>query len=118
VFNATYHRRARKAIKEAGGGHQLAADQALRLPWGGIFEPWRPFVLTAAAAETVQRRKAANRCKKGSGRLQGVQLDLFADLPPKPGKSPADSAFPSLVEMFVPMTDDELAADFEKKFPL
>lgn len=61
MFNKSYQDRAtrqgrgERAVREAGGGHQVAADAALRLPWAGIFEPgfsepWRPFALTALAA--------------------------------------------------------------------
>lgn len=57
MFNKSYQVRAnrqgraeREAVRKAGGGHQVAAEAALRLPWAGIFEPWRPFVLTALAA--------------------------------------------------------------------
>jgi hypothetical protein len=52
--------------------------------------PWRPLVLVAEAAERNERSSAfyrpkqpvrpgnaAKGCKKGSGRLQGVQLELF-----------------------------------------
>jgi hypothetical protein len=70
MFNKTYHARARRQVRQAGGGRKLAEDALLRLPWAGIFEPWRPFVAAAAASE---RRK--NRARP----LQGVQLDLFAD---------------------------------------
>jgi len=38
--------------------------------------------------------------------------------PRKQCESPADSSFPSLSEVICPMTDEELLADFEKKFPL
>jgi hypothetical protein len=115
MFNRSFQRR---AVKSAGGGRKVAADAALRLPWAGIFEPWRPFVLVAEAAETlvltkvaklpVRPQKAANRCKKSSGRLQGVQLDMFApDAPPNDRQSPADSRFPKLAEMIVPADDDD-----------
>jgi len=114
VFNRSYQVR---AVKAAGGGHQVAGDAALHLPWAGIFEPWRPLILTALAAETlavakpVRGRSAANRCKKSNGRLQGVQLALFpdhvADPPQNAGKSPADSAFPPLAGLEVPFTDDD-----------
>lgn len=78
MFNRSYQLR---AVRKAGGGHQVAADLALRLPWAGIFEPWRPLVLVAAAAQAaepakkpVQAKNAANRCKKRSRKLQ---LELF-----------------------------------------
>jgi hypothetical protein len=53
------------------------------------------------------------------------QLELFpvmekssSNPPRKPSQLPADSSFPSLAEVICPMTDEELLADFEKKFPL
>jgi len=60
----------------------------------------------------------ATRPKKGSGQ-KGVQLQLaFSDPPQKDRKLPADCEFPPLAEMFTPMTDEELARDFDQKFPL
>jgi len=70
MFNKTYHARARRQVRQAGGGRKLAEDALLRLPWAGIFEPFRPFVAVAAASE---RRKRHDRP------LQGVQLELFAE---------------------------------------
>jgi hypothetical protein len=53
------------------------------------------------------------------------QLELFPAMeksspnpPRKRSESPYDSSFPSLAEVICPMTEDELLADFEKKFPL
>jgi len=53
------------------------------------------------------------------------QLELFPAMeksspnpPRKRSESPYDSSFPSLEEVICPMTEDELLADFEKKFPL
>jgi hypothetical protein len=43
--HSTYNR-----VRAAGGGHQVA-DDALRLPWGGIFRFWRPLIHLALAAE-------------------------------------------------------------------
>lgn len=123
-----------RAVRKAGGGHKVAADAALRLPWGGIFEPWRPYVLVAAAAETVEakspaRAKKAGRCKKGQsrqmqlfdGKLRGVQLALFPDNAAEkftaggksmatekstpPGLLPAEFPSPAAVE--VPLSDDD-----------
>lgn len=87
MFNREYQKRATRqglaarTVREAGGGHQVAKDAALRLPWAGIFEPWRPLVLTAAAAAKANSVKnAVKRCKKSSqrllfdGKLRGVQL--------------------------------------------
>jgi hypothetical protein len=140
VFNREYQKRAtRQGLAQRGGGHQVAADAALRLPWAGIFEPWRPFVLTAAAAaacepnrseNAFQRRNAAKRCKKSAqrllfdGKLRGVQLALFPDEPvtsvtfklqpnpvQKPRRSPADSDFPALSAMVDPMAQEILSED-------
>jgi hypothetical protein len=73
-----------------------------------------------ADLETLWFRRSARRSKK-----QPIQLELFPVMeksspnpPQKLSESPADSAFPSLAEMECPMTDEELLADFEKKFPL
>jgi hypothetical protein len=107
VFNRSYQA---KAVRKAGGGRKLAADAALHLPWAGIFEPWRSLVLTALAADSLaiaKPRNAAKGCKKRSGRLQGVQLALFPEPAQNAGKSPADSTFPPLAEMFVPIADDD-----------
>lgn len=103
MFNRSYQLRSTKAkkVREAGGGHQLAADAAARLPWAGIFEkgfskPWRPLVVMAAVCETgqlagkpAQPQTAAVRCKKRSrqlqlfdGKLRGVQLELFSESGP------------------------------------
>jgi hypothetical protein len=53
------------------------------------------------------------------------QLELFSVMekspsnpPRKQCELPADTSFSSLAEVIYPMTDDELLADFEKKFPL
>lgn len=138
MFNREYQKRAtRQGLARRAGGHEAATDAALRLPWAGIFEPWRPFVLIAAA--TSQPKNAAKGCKKTrqlelfDGKLRGVQLSLFPDIAEenftavknstpnpvqKPRRSPADSEFPSLAGMVDPMaevmTEDELAAEFEK----
>jgi hypothetical protein len=87
----------RAAIKAAGGGHELARQASLALPWAGIFRPrgeaWRPLVLVAAAAEAaelaedfhrpeqptrerIQTARAARR-RNRSQRLQDTQLELF-----------------------------------------
>jgi hypothetical protein len=141
MFNRTYHLRTTKRstkLKAAGGGHRVAEkaarDLSLRLPWGGIFEPWRPFVLTAQAAEmaaqapagkTARPKKAAARCRKGTGWLQGVQLDLFPEMAAnspenqaqKPRESADDSDFPPLaaVPLLLDVTD---AIDSENDRPL
>lgn len=138
MLNREYHKRAtrqgiaQRTLAQRGGGHQVAADAALRLPWAGIFEPWRPLVLVAAAQQDVQRnaiQKTAKRCKKSAqrllfdGKLRGVQLALFpenemqnADPGQKQRELPADSKFPPLARMLDPLTEDELAAEFEKLF--
>ena len=91
MFNRSYQ------IRAAGGGHKLAAAYGqnrekpqitnrlqgvqleltspvshksdFHLPWGGIFEPWKPWVMVAAAA----KESAANRCKSGSRRQQRLE---------------------------------------------
>jgi hypothetical protein len=122
MFNRSYQLR---AITNACGGHKVAADAAAHLPWAGIFETcsesWRPLVLTAAAAESVISKShvndsphsAAKRCKRGSrqlqlfdGKLRGVQLSLFPDPPQNARESAADSTFPRLAEVEVPIDDD------------
>jgi hypothetical protein len=106
MFNRSYQIRATRAAVR-----NPAADAALRLPWAGIFEPWRPLVLVAAAADTLAITKpqiAAKRCNTRGNPLQKLQLDLaFADPAQNGGKSPANSTFPELARMEAPMTDDE-----------
>jgi hypothetical protein len=82
MLNRTYHLRSTKAVRKAGGGHKLGQLQGVQLelgsrnieisqlsdflPWGGIFEPWKPLVMVAAAAEALAITKpqiAANGCK-------------------------------------------------------
>jgi len=135
MFNRSYQLR---AVRKAGGGQQAAAELALDLPWAGIFEPWRPFVLVAELAKNVSLKShsggnlkahkpavrpqiAAKRCKKGCGRLQGVQLELFADIGAQkftgcenidtPLKNFAPESgrlqFPPLAGMEVPLNDDD-----------
>lgn len=90
MLNKTYQHRAsrqgRDAVRKAGGGHQAAADAALRLPWAGIFEPWRPFVLTALAAHqgppltppVAPAHSAGSFQKRGRrARVLPGQMDLF-----------------------------------------
>jgi hypothetical protein len=136
VFNREYQKRAtRQGLASRDGGHQAAADAALRLPWAGIFEPWRPYVLIAAAAAQPKTAKTASKSCKNSrqgklfdGKLRGVQLALFPDSdvqnftanPVQNGsKTAANSEFPALAGMLDPimtdvLTEDELAAEFEK----
>jgi hypothetical protein len=49
-----------RAVRRAGGGHKVAEHTLQRLPWAGIFEPWRSHVLLAAAAQKLCG-SAANR---------------------------------------------------------
>lgn len=48
----------------------MREDPALRAPWGGIFEPWRPFVLIALAAEHVPAVFRAKRIQRRERRLR------------------------------------------------
>lgn len=133
MFNREYQKRATRLGLASGN---IAADATLRLPWAGIFEPWRPFVMTAIAEERRQRPKpktAAKGCKKSTqrllfdGKLRGLQLVLFpdndvnkftTDPARKARQTPADSEFPSLALMVDPLNEDELADEFNKLFPL
>jgi hypothetical protein len=76
VFNKTYQLR---AVRQGGGGHQLAAKAILRLP-----EPWRPLVTVAAAAEEAfyrpERRVRPGRAKSSHRQsVVSTQLELFPD---------------------------------------
>lgn len=122
MFNRTYQLR---AVRKAGGGHKVAADAALRLPWAGIFEPWKPLVMVADAADQAKKPVragiAVKPCKKSTrqlqlfdGKLRGVQLALFPDnaaenfTPPgkfTPGLLPP--GFPSPAEVVVPLLDED-----------
>jgi hypothetical protein len=76
MFNKTYHSRAvqqARAVRGAGGGHRVAEETLQRLPWAGIFEPWRSHVLLAAAA---QKRRGSNR-RQIEQRGRTAQLELF-----------------------------------------
>jgi hypothetical protein len=66
VFNKTYQSR---AVRRAGGGHKVAEDEALRLPWANISRSWRPHALLAALA--------ANRRQINEGGRPAMQLELF-----------------------------------------
>jgi hypothetical protein len=129
MLNREYHKRAR----QQGETPIRPQPDALSLPWAGIFEPWRPLVLMAELAERTEQAKrpirgknAAKGCKNRSqmllfdGKLRGVQLSLFPENDvQKPRELPADSTFPNLAGMIDPMaeeilTEDELAAEFEK----
>ena len=73
-------------------------------------------ILVALTAEAIRPRKMTTRRKN---RSEQVQLQLsFPDPAQNDRKLPADSEFPDLSEIFIPMTDDDLARDFDKKFPL
>ena len=50
----------------------MREDPALRAPWGGIFEPWRPFVLIAAAAEMGPRVFRRSEARKRRARRLDV----------------------------------------------
>jgi hypothetical protein len=130
MLNREYHKRARQQGETA----IRRQSSALSLPWAGIFEPWRPLVLMAELAEQTEQAKrlirgknAAKGCKNRSqlllfdGKLRGVQLALFPENDvQKPRETSADSTFPPLAGMIDPMgaeeilTEDELAAEFEK----
>lgn len=78
MFNKTYQLR---AVRQGGGGHQLAAKAILRLP-----EPWRPLVTVAAAAEEAfyrpERRVRPGRVKSSHRQsVVSTQLELFAPAP-------------------------------------
>jgi len=120
MFNRSYQLR---AVRKAGGGQQAAADLALRLPWAGIFEPWRPFVLVAELAKNVALKPHSGgnlKAPKPAVR-QGVQLELFADIGAQeftgceklhtPVKNFAPESgrlqFPPLAGMEVPLNDDD-----------
>lgn len=116
-----FNRSKMRAVRKAGGGHKVAADLALRLPWAGIFEPWRPLVLVAEAAETAELAKtpvrgkvAANRCKKSTrqmrlfdGKLRGVQLGLFPDNAAEKFTEPENFMVPFPPPVEVPMADED-----------
>jgi hypothetical protein len=62
MYNREYQRRAAaQGLRDLGIG--LEKDEA-----SGFYRPAKPV-------------RAGKRCKKGSGRLQGVQLELFSDAP-------------------------------------
>ena len=64
------------------------ADDVMHLPWGGIFEPWRPFVVVAAAA--ARQRKHMRR----SDPTDGLQMMLpLRPAPPDPQR-PLFDRFP------------------------
>lgn len=143
MFNRTYQLRAVRqagpsASLRASSGHEVAAALASHLPWGGIFEPWRPLVLMAEVAKVakiedlykkgknaavgcriarescadrprIMRRKSSRQMPLFDGKLRGIQLSLpFA-------AAAAEKSTP--VE--VPITSDEdLEAYFNRLFPL
>lgn len=122
MFNRSYQIR---AVRQAGGGHAVAAIAASRLPWAGLFE--RP----ASPPETAARPKnAALGCKKRpgkkstrqlplfDGKLRGVQLSLiFVDEMPAQREN-LRPEFPSAADLETPLNEDQLEADFLRKFPL
>lgn len=76
----------------------------LGLDYEGVNQYWRPLVVMAQLfAHPSYRRKTRSRvavkqCKKGSGKLQGVQMGLFEDFyrPPAPVRPAADPNRPLL----------------------
>jgi len=58
VFNKTYQSR---AVRKAGGGHKVAEDEALRLPWANISRPWRPRVAGGSGARAAHMSRDAAR---------------------------------------------------------
>lgn len=76
MFNKSYQLR---AVRKAGGGHQVATKALLRLP-----EPWRALVTVAAAGEEVFYRPK-RRVRPGKSKTAGqvlalsAQLELFPD---------------------------------------
>jgi len=75
MFNKSYHLR---AVRQAGGGHKVAAKALLRLP-----EPWRPLVTVAAAAEEAfyRPKRRVRPGKPGYNRIKTTQLELFPENP-------------------------------------
>lgn len=85
MFNASFQNAWRKrksdrlsrgkpTFPRGSGQRQLelfAENEALKLPWAGIFEPWRPFVMVAAV--TRGRERNARRRKRP------LQLELLPD---------------------------------------
>jgi hypothetical protein len=107
MFNRSYQMR---AVKNAGGGHQVAE---------AFYRPKR----------RVRPGIAADQCKKRSGELQGVQLELFAapepqykknpifPVPARNGRqSPADLKFPPLAPIEAADDDQPLADLFPEAY--
>jgi hypothetical protein len=110
MFNRSYQMR---AVREAGGGHQVAKqfyEDDFYRPKTRV----RPGKVRPGKAAEV----AAKDCKNSSGRLQGVQLELFAAGPgnevEKPARnarqSPANASFPPLAAD-VPCDDEQPLSD-------
>lgn len=143
MFNRTYQIRARRqgreSIKvdrrrEASNKIDRDPEALLRLPWAGLFEPWRPFAALVAAAVAAEKagpeylppsaRKAFRRrpparrrpaqLKLFDDKLRGVQLAFHFERSPAPQLLPAELYPTSAVKQEVPLTEDELAAEFEK----
>ena len=76
MFNKTFQIRATRAVREGGGGRQVAADAALSLPWAGIFEPWRPLVATAEAAATANTNSGRAFQRRHAPKEKSRQLSL------------------------------------------
>jgi|ERR1039458_742197 hypothetical protein len=72
------------------------ADSPLGLNYEGVNRYWRPLVVMAQCFQRpkVNRLPLVIRCKKRSGKLQGLQLDLFEsfyrpEVPVRPTPDPA-----------------------------
>lgn len=68
----------------------------LFLDYEGVNSYWRPLVIMAQVFQrpSAPRKVASVRCKKRSGKLQGMQLDLFEsfyrpEVPVRPAPDPA-----------------------------
>ena len=79
----------------------------LRLPWLELVKPWRPYVLVAEAADAFYRPK------------RRVRPGISHKKQEKPAKDDPQQKFnfPPLVEVEIPLTDEELAAEFDRLFP-
>ena len=81
----------------------------LAIPWREILKPWQPLCQVACAAEAFYRPKvrvkpgvSAARCKKKPVVPQDEQMKF---------------EFPPLAGLEIPMTEDELAQEFDRLFP-
>jgi hypothetical protein len=104
MFNATYHRRARAQ----GLAASAKRVEQKAIPWREILKPWQPFCLVACAADAFYRPEkrvkpgvAAVRCKK----------------PVQPEDKQMHFEFPPLAGLEIPLTEEELAEEFDRLFP-